>query len=461
MKAFLLLTVAVASGCVALPNDRDALHVQSLLRDRSGSADHVRWKLDKEACAELAKANPDKALGPDQAVGIALSCSPRMRTVYSGLAVTQAEVYEATRVLNPRIDLVRLSTGAPANVVETAWSVSQRFLELLLLPARQRMGKQQLLISQQQAAQAVLNLERDVRAAFVVYAAAKSIADMQQKAAQAATLSARTAAAFHEAGNVSELQLSRERASAIEADLESVRARSEAVKARASLLTSMGVASGTETAAKFAFDTELPLPLPLRDDPAALLKAAGNRLDLLAARERVQVIGRDAVRRKRWRGIDDLELGYEREHETGVQTKSGPRASLTLPIAGLKSGRTLRAQANVEFAESELAALEVAMTNESWSSLHAAIAAHAATKALREQLVPLRARITELTQREFNYMFIGAFELLAVKREELRAYRLYLEAVRDEWLAHFDVQRVAGGKLPPALLTSESEGVQP
>jgi hypothetical protein len=49
-----------------------------------------------------------------------------------------------------------------------------------------------------------------------------------------------------------------------------------------------------------------------------------------------------------------------------------------------------------------------------------------------------------------NGMFLGLFQLLAVKQAEVDAQRGYLEALRDYWVARAELTRTVGGRLPAA-----------
>jgi cobalt-zinc-cadmium efflux system outer membrane protein len=455
------MTFAV-TGCVSIPKDRGAAEMQPLLDARSSAGmSSVRWPSERSACDGMV---PQEPLTADAAVGIALRCSPRLQSLYAELALTQADVYEATRLSNPQLGFAQLATGAPDDIVNTTWSISQRFVELMLLPVRQRVGRETLLASQQHAAHEVLQLEQSVRAAYVTYVAAVAIAEMQLRAATAADLSAQTASAFHAAGNISELQLSREQATAIEVKLEHGKAKSAAARARADLLSVMGLPS--RDAATLIAPTSLPVPLTLAisqpSDADALRKSAQDqRLDLQAARQRVTALDGNLSQQSIWRWFGDFEVGYERESETNESIRSGPTAAIGIPLFNTRKDLVLRAKGQLELAQVELRKLEIELDNDTEAAMEEARNARDASEALRDQLVPLRERITALSQREFNYMFIGAFELLAVKRDELQTYRHYLEAVRDEWLTQIQLQRIAGGKLPASLLMNKDAGVQP
>lgn len=463
-----LATVLVFAGCVSIPADR-SLQVRALVKARSNANpdaaansatanDRVEWSwtVDRKRCTEPALTT----LNADSAVSLALLCSPQMRHLYASLALTQAEVYQATRLSNPQFDIARLTTGAPANIVSTTWSVSAKFVEILLLPMKQRLGAERLLASQQRVAHEVLSLESNVRATFITYASARSIAELQARATTAAQLSARTAEAFHEAGNISELQWSRERATAVEAEVEAAQADIESHRRRTALLNSMGIAPSNPA----SLDVQSPLPLPpiLRDDVELLRRVAREqRLDIEALKLEAAVAERMASQQGWFRWVGELGIGYEKERETGEANRSGPTASIGLPLFNTRKDTVLRTRGQGEEAQAALIAAEVKLDNEAFEAIQTAHALHKVSQSMRQQLVPLRERITALSQREFNYQFIGAFDLLAIKREELRAYRQYIEAIRDEWLAHVEVQRIAGGRLPAALLVSDSPGVAP
>lgn len=449
------IAFAVA-GCVSIPKDRGAADMQPLLDARSDVL-RVNWDADRSDCDTILKQEAPTA---DAVVTIALRCSPRLRTLYAQLALTQAEVYEATRLANPRLGFERLATPAPDDIVSTTWSISQRFVELMLLPVRQRVGERTLLSSQQRAAHEVLQLEQNVRAAYVSYVAAAAIAEMQLRAATAAELSARTAEAFHAAGNISELQLSREQAAALEAKLDHGKTKRAAAKALSELLSIIGVAP--LDAASFSAPAALPIPQAFAANADTVRTwAKTQRLDLHAAQSRVTALTSNMNQQSLWRWFGDLEVGYEVERETHGESRSGPTASIGIPLFNSRKDLVLRAKGQLELAQVELRRLEIELNNDTDAALVAMNIAHEASQVLREKLLPLRERITVLSQREFNYMFIGAFELLAVKREELHTYRQYIEAVRDEWLAQIQLQRIAGGKLPATLLAEKKPGEQP
>jgi cobalt-zinc-cadmium efflux system outer membrane protein len=62
-------------------------------------------------------------------------------------------------------------------------------------------------------------------------------------------------------------------------------------------------------------------------------------------------------------------------------------------------------------------------------------------------VLPLRHRIVEQTQLEYNAMQVGVFPLLQAKQAEIDAGREYVEALQQYWLQHVELERAAGGRL--------------
>jgi len=71
---------------------------------------------------------------------------------------------------------------------------------------------------------------------------------------------------------------------------------------------------------------------------------------------------------------------------------------------------------------------------------------HDMARHYRDEVVPLRKRISEENQLRYNGMFISVFDLLADAREQITAVNGYIDALRDFWLAQSDLQMALIGK---------------
>jgi cobalt-zinc-cadmium efflux system outer membrane protein len=46
-------------------------------------------------------------------------------------------------------------------------------------------------------------------------------------------------------------------------------------------------------------------------------------------------------------------------------------------------------------------------------------------------------------------MLLGVYQLLQARQSELEAYRDFIEALRDYWIARSDLERAIGARLTP------------
>jgi len=426
-----------------MPADRGAGTVDRLVDERSSIAVPVpRWQSPPgEALPSRLLSEP---IGASEAVQLALIGSPRMRELYARLGVSQAEVHDATRLANPSLGFMKLVPGAGQGA-KTTWSIAQGFTDALFAGYRNRVGRLQALQAEQEVAQSVLALEAEVREAFFTHAGLQVSARMRAAAARGARVSADLAARFHDAGNISLLQRSREEAVASEASISVRRLESEALAARGRLLTLMGIALGDP---RPQFIVELSLPSRVVDAQELQSLAMTQRLDLEALRTEIRMREQQAAHARRWRWLGNVALAGERERELDGDLLRGGGAQVELPVFNTGKGSLLRATALAESATARLAGLEISIRNDIAAGAAALEAARLSVDEYRTRLLPLRERIVDTSQREQNFMLIGAFELLAARREELDTYERYVDAVRDYWVQYARLASAAGGKLP-------------
>ena len=71
-----------------------------------------------------------------------------------------------------------------------------------------------------------------------------------------------------------------------------------------------------------------------------------------------------------------------------------------------------------------------------------------------------QSELEKLTQEEYNFMLVGAFELLSAKRDEIEAYKGYVEGLRGFWTARAMLRSALGGVLP-VVMAKEAEPEPP
>jgi len=66
----------------------------------------------------------------------------------------------------------------------------------------------------------------------------------------------------------------------------------------------------------------------------------------------------------------------------------------------------------------------------------------------RDILLPLRERIVNEIQLQYNAMQLGVFDLLRSREQQIQAAIAYIEILRDYWLARTDLGQLLSGRLP-------------
>lgn len=446
MRVLLVLPLVVLlSACTTLSPRGDDAAVGELVQARSGVA--VTWSqlAAPEAERRAIDAFLQQPLTLNNALRVALLRSPRLQAEYARLGIARSEVQEALQIENPKLEFSRLSLS-PHGGHERGIGLTLPLADLLTLPLRARLAAAEHERLRFEMAAVVLEVLAEVEAAWFEQLAAQQVAQMREVVAEGADAAAELAQRLYAAGNISELQLKQEQAAASTARIEAARARAESLSARLAFNTLLGL-SGSE--AQWRSGDRLPLPVAQEDDPEALLLLAReHNLSLLAARHRLDIAADALGLRRGLRWLGGAELGFERERESSGERKRGPSLEFALPIfhqqqAGLAKARGELDAARAHLVETELAIEHgIRLGSQRVQELAKIVATY------RRALVPQREVIVQRSQQEYNFMLIGAFELIRAKLEEYDAYQGYLEAVRDYWLARVELMRAVGRSLP-------------
>ena len=71
--------------------------------------------------------------------------------------------------------------------------------------------------------------------------------------------------------------------------------------------------------------------------------------------------------------------------------------------------------------------------------------AYDTAKHYRDEIVPLRKKISEESLLRYNGMLISVFELLTDARDQVTAVNGYIDSLRDYWTADADLQAALSG----------------
>jgi len=441
---------ATLTACASVDPTRDTVEINRLLAERGAPAPgwETNGTVSDEATVQAWLAEP---MTVDRAVQMAMLRSPRLQEQYGELGLARADILEAVQIANPRISASWMSVeDGPGS--QLSYGLAMPLVDLLVLPSRVRLARAEHERARYQIASAVMDVSLEVEAAWYVLVTANQVAAMRAAVAEGLDASADLAQRYFNAGNISELQLSREQAAASEARIDAARAAVDARMARLDLTTLIGL-TGAE--AEWQATTVLPLPVATEDDPADLRRmAAESNLTLLAAQREAVISASAAGVTRAFRLLGDTGIGYEREEEIDGSRISGPTLELELPIFNQGQARVARAQGQLRVAQARLARIEMSSANAVDAGAERVRVMSDIVRIHREALVPQREIVVARSQEQQNYMLIGVFDLIRAKTEEYDAWQSYLEAVRDYWLARVDLMRVVGARLPSERQTT-------
>jgi cobalt-zinc-cadmium efflux system outer membrane protein len=436
--------LAALTACAAVSPEQDTARINTLLADRGASG--LGWERNGAVADDPTfKAWLTEPMTVDRAVQAAMLRSPRLQQQYGQLGLARADILDAIQIANPHISASWLPQQGGGGV-QTAYGIAFPLVDLLVLPSRVKLAKLEFERARYRIAAAILDVSLDVEAAWYRYVGAQQVADMRAAVADALKISADLSQRYFDAGNITELQLSREKAAASKARIDAARAAAEARLARLDLNTQIGL-TGRDVEWKTAI--VLPLPVSTEDDPAQLRQIANqNNLSLLAARQEATITAKSAQITRAFRFLGSTALGYDHEQDVDRSIIRGPTLDLELPIFNQGQARVARADAQLQLARARLAQLELSSGNGVDLAAERVRVLSDVVHVYRESLIPERESVTKRSQEEQNFMLIGIFEVIQAKTQEYDAYQGYLEAVRDYWLARVDLMRIVGSRLP-------------
>ena len=135
---------------------------------------------------------------------------------------------------------------------------------------------------------------------------------------------------------------------------------------------------------------------------------------------------------------------------------TGPTLRLELPIFNQGKGRIARLEAQLRQAERRLEAQAIDIRSEVREARDRLLAKKDLAIYYRDELVPERKRVLDLTLTNYNAMLKGPYDLLLARQNELAAERGYIDALRDYWIARADLERAVGGRLTSSTKTQST-----
>jgi outer membrane protein TolC len=423
------------AGCASFSPDAGRQDVQRLVQQRGGPATPaVAPGLRERHIADMLQ----KPLGADDAVHIALLNNRSLQAGYAELGIAEADLVQAGRLSNPVFSFGRLKGH---DGVEIERKLMLPVIGLLLMPITQPLERRRYELAQMRAAGDVLRVADDTRRAWYGAVAAQQSALYMEQVRDAAEASADHARRMALAGNWSKLQQAREQAFYADAVAQLARARQASLAERERLTRLMGLAEGS-----FTLPARLPdLPAAPREAGAAQSQALANRLDVLMAQKELAGLSSSLGLTRSTRFINLLDLGYLRNREPDGARATGYEIELQIPLFDWGSARVARAEASYMQAAERAAGVAIDARSQVRESYGAYRTAYDIARHYRDEVVPLKKRISDEQLLRYNGMLISVFELLADAREQVASVNAAIEAQRDFWIADAALQAALTG----------------
>lgn len=430
------LAAAGLSACATLSPDGGIPAVQDIAGSRVAEkltyvdSDAARTKV--RAAVQERLASP---LSSADAVAIALMNNPGLQAAYAELRIAEADLVQATRLRNPGISYGRFRRGDEREIERR---IVLDVAALITLPWRVEAERQQYAAARLRAAAEVTKLADETRRAWVEAVAAEESARYAAQVKDAGEASADIARQMARAGNFNRLAQSREQVFHAEATAQLARARQASFAARERLTRLMGL-WGEDTA--FKLPDRLPdLPATPRDLRDAEATAIAQRLDVQAARRETEGLAGSLGLAKASRFVNVLEFAYERDSSNQEPRRTGYEVELSLPIFDWGDARVARAEATYMRSLNRTAEIAIHARSQVRENYAAYRTAYDLARHYRDEIVPLRKRISEENLLRYNGMLISVFELLADSREQVAAVMATIEAMRDFWIAEANLE---------------------
>lgn len=429
-------SLVLLAGCASFSTDGGFDAVAQATRQRTGQTPVLQRGAEPDAAVTARiDALLREPLSADGAGELALLGHRGLQASFAELGIAEADFVQAGRVTPPSFTFGRLKGG---NVVEIDRGLMFDVLGLLTMPLARRVEQRRFEQAQLQAAQAAVGVVAQARIAWFDAVAAQQLVGYAVQVRDAAEASHTLAQRMLAAGNFSRLAQMREQGFYADAVAQLARAQQQSVSARERLVRALGFAGDP---AAIRLPDRLPdLPAEPFDAKDAEQLALDTRLDLQVARRQTQATA-DALGLGRATGfVDVLHAGVQTKSVSGEPRANGYQIELRLPWFDFGQARVARAEATYRQAIHQTAQLAVEARSEVREAHALYRGAYTLAKHYRDEVVPLRRRISDENLLRYNGMLASVFDLLADTRDQIASVTGAVDALRDHWIAQTRLQ---------------------
>ncbi|MCF8144000.1 MAG: TolC family protein [Deltaproteobacteria bacterium] len=438
--------VFLFSGCATTDPKKPFAGLKEEIKARTGT--EIEWQRSLEArrhASQRIRSMLRDDLTLEEAIAIGLANNRRIQGLYQELGVAQAGVVQSQLLDNPHVGFAYL--GSSSNLYKLELEAVTNILSLFLIPLRQALAEAQLARAHHRIAGLVLAHLFDIRRAYVMVQAHQQAYRLLERVLLSSEAAHEMAERLRDAGNMTRLELLSRRSLAEEDRLALSSASLAVFESRERLNRLMGL-WGEDIA--WTVKADLPaVPMDYPDLQEVEKRAVEASLDMALAKSRLTAGARELGITNVTSILPEFEMGAAFEREEDGMWFGGPAFALQLPIFDPGHAKRSKARAIVERHWEEFTALSVEVRSQAREAFRRLEVAREQALYYEKSFLPLRQAITQQAQRRYNGMFLGVFDLLMIKRMEIRASLGYIDALKTYWMAQSDMEELLAGKLPP------------
>jgi outer membrane protein, heavy metal efflux system len=446
----LVLVLICLSACSHLDFQQSVKRLQTDISDRASV--NVNWESGAEGNQTVNQyiANKlAKTLTIDDAVAISLLKNPRLVAMYHELGLAGSDLVAAGLPNNPAFSGERRFGGKAEE-----FDISQDFLSLFLIPLRRQLGKSEFERARLRLTHEILLHTADVRTAYYHAQAAEQAVELFRTVMKAMDAGVVAAKALRNAGNNAIIDFAISQQSSNLSRLELADAELDVMAAREKLNVLLGL---------WGEETNWTVPHRLQDIPMhnfdlhqLEVQAILERLDLASLRAEIEALAQSQGITRITSVLPEFSITMHSEREPEGETTRGP--SLMLPLSIFNRGEAARSRARFMLAQAEDRYAALAVEIRSQVRLAFARMETAKRKAIfyRDTVLPTQQVISEQTLLRYNGMFVGVFDLLKARREQVDSGREYIQTLEEYWAARTELERALGRRIPVAVIPQPS-----
>lgn len=457
--------VLLLAGCATVNID-DALREtnEAVPGFTQGNLELSRSDPRREKRRQLADQLLTKPLSMDDAVQLALANSPAVQALVAQSWADMAAADQAGRIGNPVFTFERIRAG---DELELGRLLSIGLLDLLTLPQRRVISRNQVAQAKTQLSATVVEQVSQVRQAWVRAVAAQQVLGYAEQVNQSAQASAELARRMQQVGNFTKLQRARQHAFYADATAQLASARHAVTAAREELIRQLGL-TDAQTARLLLPDRLPDLPKEPRAPGDVNASALQQRIDVQLARLQLDVAGKSQGLTL-LNSLLDVEVGARRDtvfdnHSGEKSYRRGYELEIRLPVFDWGGAQRAGMNAQSLAAANRYDAVVRSASSQLRESYSAYRTAFDLARHYRDEIVPLRKTMQEENVLRYNGMLIGVFELLAETREQIASVVSAIHAQQQFWLADAGLSSsligrpIAMGATPVSTSASNASG---